>query len=233
MTKHEPQLRLELPVLWPGNFQRKWETSRLHLWLVHPVKGNVNLQYGKYYLHTFLTTMAINMLKVNKLYIVKKGKIESKNDFEPVCFNWRGERDHTWKTDWIKISSLLFIKIINRIRSLHVRDSTHPMTLHPPSRDDVLMQLLTLALCILFWQELLCISPDVTGVMTAGETCHLSKCYTIQEAQSKTLCITICICITRHNRNCAVIVCWCVHSIKTTVCFQISNFLWVWKHRYH
>lgn len=39
--------------------------------------------------------MAIIMLKVNKLYIIKKGKIESKNDFEPVCFNWRGERDHT------------------------------------------------------------------------------------------------------------------------------------------
>lgn len=170
--------------------------------------------------------MANNMLKVNKLYIIKKGKIESKNDFEPVCFNWRGERDHTWITDWIEVSPLLFIKIKKNWIWSHVRDSTHPMTLHPPSRDNVLMQLLTLALCILFWQDLLCISPDVTGVMTGWWDLP-------PEAQSKTSCITICICIALHNRNGAVIVCWCVHSIQTIVCFQISNFLWVWKHRYH
>lgn len=35
-------------------------------------------------------------------------------------------------------------------------------------------------------------------------------------------------CITLHNRNGAAIVCWCLHSIQTTACFQTSNFLWVW-----
>lgn len=35
-------------------------------------------------------------------------------------------------------------------------------------------------------------------------------------------------CITLHNRNGAVIACWCLHSIQTTVCFQTSNLLWVW-----
>lgn len=33
-------------------------------------------------------------MHLNKLYIIKKGKIESKNDFEPVCSNWRRERSH-------------------------------------------------------------------------------------------------------------------------------------------
>lgn len=68
-----------------------------------------------------------------------------------------------------------------------------------------------------------------------AQHCHFFKCYTMEAAHRKKIIYSYLSCthVTQHKRTGAVIVCWCVHSKHTTVCFQISNFLWVSKYLWH
>lgn len=108
----------------------------------------------------------------------------------------------------------------------HIHDSAH----HIEPCDDGIMQNLgrcrfAFISCVNYF-ALGPISPDRWRL---GQSCHLFKCCTTKVAHRKASCICICY-VTPHNRTGAVIVCWCVHSVHTTACCQISNFLWVCQH---